>query len=59
MDKIEIQLEKLAANVEQMVRNQQRTNELIALLIEALSEEDPLEPQRDMDGNLCLPSESR
>lgn len=59
MDKIEIQLEKLAVNVEQMVRNQQRTNELIALLIEALSEEDPLEPQRDMDGNLCLPSENR
>ena len=59
MDKIEIQLEMLNANVQQMVRNQERTNELIGLLIEALGEEDPAEPQRDMDGNLCLPSASR
>ena len=38
---------------------QQKTNQLLALLIEALSEENPEEPMRDMDGNPCLPSVSR
>lgn len=59
MDKIEIQLEKLNANVEQMVRNQERANELMTALIEALADDDPEQPQLDMDGNPCLPSGSR
>lgn len=59
MDMIEIQLEQMNANLQQMLANQARGLQLMELLIEALANDDQEQPQRDMDGNLCLPSESR
>jgi hypothetical protein len=50
MEKIEIQIERL-------IQEQQRTNQLLAMLIEALADDGTEQPQRDMDGNLCLPSD--
>lgn len=42
-----------------ILEEQRNTNQLLAMLIEALSEEDPEQPMLDMDGNPCLPSASR
>lgn len=38
---------------------QQKTNQLLAMLIEALGQEEAQPMQTDMDGNPCLPSASR
>lgn len=41
----------------QIREEQQKTNQLLAMLIEALADDGAEQPQRDMDGNLCLPSD--
>lgn len=51
MTKIEIQIERL-------IEEQKKTNSLLAMLIQALADEDGEQLQLDMDGNPCLPSES-
>lgn len=50
MEKIEIQIERL-------IQEQQRTNQLLAMLIQALADDGAEQPQLDMDGNPCLPSD--
>lgn len=50
-------MEKIEMQIERLIQEQQRTNQLLAMLIEALADDGAEQPKLDMDGNPCLPSD--